>query len=456
MAITVHVADDGAVRVRTPDIGAFVQHFGPRISSKGLLLETQEPLPRGREIELRMGLDEGLDLIEAVAMVAWKRRPAGDQPAAVGLHLLAVTSGAEFIQRLVDERAQGGRPVFDLELASPLSEDGSPIEADQIDRMIARRGDRSVAADLHVEAGDAEPVVEPEAEDAPDFAPGFGKSETWNQKLQAGMPRSVSNWLDGPGRAAPSPQVPQDRAQPAGSAESDSPPSGADASASVEETAGRASDKGAESWRSTSSEVKPPEGYEQLGGPLDRATSLGTEADTSVKRSGPIKVKLPADRQPSRGSASESLSGALESSFVEASRRAESLLRDPSPHETPSSSASAEALSTVVLNPDEMKRVVERVRGRAETEAQAEHPPRSEGQPAEEVGGAVAPSPEPKVPGEELDGPEPSLLNLDRSMLEPAAEAEFGYPREDRTPMIIVGGIVLLIVVGLILWLAFG
>ena len=194
-------------------------------------------------------------------------------------------------------------------------------------------------------------------------------------------------------------------------------------------------------------------------------------------------LKLAADRQPSGGSASESLSGALESSFVEASRRAENLLRDDPPKVSePPSQTPAEALSTVVLKPEEMKRMVDRARDRAEQEEgvepesgadqggalgggmAAESPPAeaavaTPAAPARGTDEAVAeqaapPATSPPSAAEETPPePEPSLLNMDRAVLQSAAEDDFGYPQEDRTPMMIVGGIVLLIVVGLVLWL---
>ena len=536
MAIIVDLADGGTVQVRAPDIGAFVQHFGARISTKGLLLETADALPRGRELELRMGLDEGLDLIEAVAMVAWTRRQAGDQPAAVGLHLLAVSSGAEFIQRLTDEREQAGRPVFDLDLASPMSEDGSPIEADQIDRMIASRGERSVAADLEVDAPEPDPSSQ-ESEDAPDFAPGFGKSETWNQDLQAEMPQSVSSWLgdrestsDGNGkqraarsegrdpearepealqpkaRAADPPPV--ERTSPAGAEAQKaapsagwSPPDRPSASREVsskEPSPGGAEQlrpkknaggpggssartgEGAEPWKSSSPEVQPPAEIAPDSGPLKRDPAPEPPPE-AAKRSGPIKMKLAADRQPSGGSASESLSGALESSFVEASRRANNLLTDDHLKVDSLDSVPPESLSTVVLKPDEMKRMVDRVRDRVEAEQAEETQPvrgtspepqaapaaaesrTTEGKPPGETHGATPPSvraegsaerpvASPSVDGQMAEA-DPSLLNIDRSILESTDDESFSYPQEDRTPAIFVGGIVLLIVVALILWL---
>ena len=466
MTITVDVAEDGVVRVRTADIGTFVQHFGSRISGRGVLLETQESLPRGRELELRMGLEEGLDLIEAVAMVAWKRRRAGDQSAAVGLHLLAVTSGSEFIQRLVQERTEAGRPVFDLDVAAPVSEDGTPIEADQIDRMIADRGERSAAADLTVEEEESSDAAESE-EDSPDFAPGFGKSRTWNQQVQVGMPRSVSSLLGetepsaagrqaeadgirGEGAKASEPSAPKHSERDEGK-----PPAPARASAPAVAEEKRASDAtDRESWRSADPEVQPPESTSDdeppAPGPLTAsATSTTGSEPPKARKPGPIKMKLAADRQPSSSSASESLSGALESSFVEASRRAENLLREPSAR--PSEKTPAEALSTVVVKADEMKRMVERARVRAE-EAERGTPEAGSGGTRIDESESERSSAEDETPPD----PEPSLLNLDRAVLQSTTEDEFGYPQEDRTPMIIVGGIVLLIAVGLVLWLVLG
>lgn len=511
MAISVDVADDGAVRVRSSDIGVFVQHFGSRLSSEGLLLETDASLPRGREIDLRLGLDEGLDLVEAVAMVAWKRRPTGGQPAAVGLHLLAVTSGAEFIQRLVDERAEAGRSIFDLETAAPVSEDGEPIAADQIDRMIASRGERSAASDLFVEDDGAESVAE-EPEDTPDFAPGFGKSETWNQQLQAGMPQSVSNWLGGadrPGGAVRTPDTVDEEPTSDASGESDisseaaglseqagegvGDSSRASGGASSENTtepgapsssaaANRPSDPeapgaapaasgpqtGTEDWRSANPEVKPPPDEDSPTGPFADVDVGRTEnGPATPKRSGPIKMKLAADRQPAETSASESLSGALASSFVEASRRAENLLKDDAPKvvESPSSGPTdAEALSTVVLRPDQMKQMVERARGRAEdedsggsVEGAVEGSVESSVESAEPsaTSGASAASEEP-APPESAPDPEPSQLSIDPSVLQTEPDEPFGYPQEERSPMLIISVIVALIAVALVLWLVLG
>lgn len=506
MAIKIEMNGEHKIDVVASDIAEFIGHFSQHLSTESVFLETNLRPPRGRELQLSMRLSDGFELVNSLAMVAWQRNPHSDSPVngGIALHLLKLEQGTEFLERLVREHEAAGGVAFSADRAAPMTEDGSPPPADALDQMMAQRGDRSATAEL----GSVElPVkADPSEEKGPEFAPGFGKADLWDSEVAVEIPGQVNEWLA-------EQKMPGQK-----EAETPLPPL-----PSVEDAG--AGDGG--------SETGAQQPQRSSGSDPEVAAS---RASSPKVRSGPIKMKLAADRQP--GGSSEDTAPTVDppasssSSFVEASRRATELISEstappmPSkPAEVTSEAAQADApqlsdesilgeqaaLSTVAIKPGELKKMMDRggsdereipatagMAGSTQSEGGAKAGlsdlGSSDGVEAEFADGSlnstgpeVLRSPQESEPlaaaesataksataksatevgktGTGEAGSDDSVgensaqaLSLDPEILHDAgssarAEPGFGYKDEDRSPLVIVGVIVAVIVIALILW----
>ena len=500
VAIQIDLVGEDRVDVVADDIVEFIGRFSKHLSREGIFLETDLILERGRELELTLRLADGFALVRGSTMVAWQRQQQEGStiPSGVALHLLEIKEGTEFLDRLVREHESAGGVPFTVDREAPLTIDGSPPPADALDQMMAQRGDQKPTATLKdVQATDRTEVLN---EDSPDFAPGFGKAGPWDREVAPEIPGQVTGWLEEQS-AAVRPPVARPAAEtvgtpssaivppPAGSATPSSSPASVP-SADSEEAAPAvpAASVPASSVPASGLEASTLLELPEIELPTATAKPEPTirprpAQKAQASRSGPIKMKLAADRQPGSDSIDPAQAGAPSGSFVEASRRVTELMKEGSkPSISPTSSGSVTgrtssgsasqaedpALATVAIKPGEIAQMLKRqeaaqssVGGRSDSAASSAEPELSrlsqqlqqhqaKAPVAPATGSATASVVE---TGSAESGTYQSQLVVDPDVVSEAdLAAGYGLPEEDRTPMVVIGVLVAVIVIALIVW----
>lgn len=488
MTIHIDLVGDDQVQVVAGDIAEFIGHFSEHLSREGVFLETDLVPVRGRELQLTMRLEEGLVLVRGSAMVAWRRQQRAESSirSAIALHLLEIEEGSEFLERLVREHVSSGGVAFSVDQGAPLTDDGSPPPADALDRMMAQRGDRKAIAELEDTVGEVQDHGVGSDENAPDFAPGFGKSDLWDSEVALEIPGQVNDWLEerpeAATRAVGEPSPAKKNAVPP-----PPPPTSPPVAARVPEPPGVQLPEAAPA----PSQDSAPEPT----GVREAASQVPKEAQTP--RSGPIKMKLAADRQPDSSPSFEAHTRTPEPtpsrSFVEASRRVTELMKEGAMTPmTPSSSGSVTGvaagdglpqgedptLATVAIKPGDLAKMLERqaaAQGKSEGMAAPAKTPRPMTESAElelsrvgrqlaeqaarASGSVSAPAPADQTGvTTQPDAGEPSSSYKSELVIDPEVMGEadlvsgYGYPEEDRTPMVVVGVLVAVILIALVVW----
>ncbi len=471
MTIHIELVGDDRVEVVAGDIADFIGHFSEHLSREGVFLETDLALDRGRELQLSMRLEDGFVLVRGSVMVAWQRQQRADSSirSGVAMHLLEIAEGSEFLERLVREHESSGGLAFTVDRDAPLTDDGGPLPPDALDQMMTQHGDLRAIAELKdvVVAQDREVDLD---ENAPEFAPGFGKADSWDSEVGLEIPGQVNNWLQ---------QQSVSPLPPAASPASASPPA-------------------APTHVTERPDVQQPLAAPQqpLAASVRGLANRGQAADQpaeepKVRRSGPIKMKLAADRQPDSSPSFQAQVPAREptqsSSFVEASRRVTELMGEGSRTRmkpmVPSSSGSVTGavrgssqsraedptLATVAIKPGELANMLERQAAAhaASSQGRAENAKRESSRVGEPLvrsavgateSGAASAFADQTLVTKPSDAGEPSSSNKSELVIDPEVMGEadsvsgYGYPEEDRTPMLIIGVLVAVIVIALVVW----
>ncbi|MCP4657306.1 MAG: hypothetical protein GY856_17995, partial [bacterium] len=113
------------VQLRFEKFSSFVEEYWPKISLRGMLLETTQPKPVGTMISFEFKLTDGFRLCQGVGEVAWvRRRDEGPQgPAGMGIRFHALDDqGRELILKILEEQVKSGGEPFEIERVPPGAE----------------------------------------------------------------------------------------------------------------------------------------------------------------------------------------------------------------------------------------------------------------------------------------------------------------------------------------------
>ncbi len=125
------LSPEAHVQLRFEKFSSFVEEYWPKISLRGMLLETTQPKPVGTMISFEFKLTDGFRLCQGVGEVAWVRHhdEGPQRPAGMGIRFHALDDqGRELILKILEEQVKSGGEPFEIERVPPGAESESAQE----------------------------------------------------------------------------------------------------------------------------------------------------------------------------------------------------------------------------------------------------------------------------------------------------------------------------------------
>ncbi len=154
-------------------VGELYTGLAPRLSTDGLYIETDEPVPEGSEVGFRVTLPDGVVVIHGRGHVTWVRSPdAANDPTGLAIRFSHMDPEArETLDAVIDAHLGGGGVLFDLDEGS-LGEETFPT--DSLDTPVApTSGPRWIRDDGSFPAADS-PASPAHVTGTPEEDPGVG------------------------------------------------------------------------------------------------------------------------------------------------------------------------------------------------------------------------------------------------------------------------------------------